>query len=493
MSLHNRPFSLWRCSALGIGLLALSAAVPLPVTAGPATAMTRIGIIPATNPFALTDAIDISPKLELLQGSTPERTPAGEQATEQPSVWAVNPEVTVGTARVDASSLLLPGAPAWLRDQLAERVLGSLINPLDEITFTRDQLLPRLGATAQWLAIPARVVVRRKGDVLEGEALRERVVAACKSRLIGIPDDQIRIDLNRLPRSLRLPSPAGQVSVTPMSTANLGLVLHQVEVRCQGGERIQQVVQTDVWLEIPAGKLRRLMKRGEIIAESDIEPSLIKVRNRDNLAFVPAADAIGRTLTHYKSPGTLLRRDDLENPPDTPNHAALSQGSQPTSADAVAGPVDPEAGAHAGVPAVAGVDALGTLINQNPAPVAAAAPTTGHTAPAWSAARAQTRDEFAPSMVQTGRPLSADNGATSAMAAVRRGTTAPAGKAGSPLVRQGETVEFTVKSGSLALKVRARALQTGQLGETIRLTNLANNRPITGTVVGKGKVEHETE
>ncbi|HOT28226.1 MAG TPA: flagella basal body P-ring formation protein FlgA [Candidatus Ozemobacteraceae bacterium] len=61
---------------------------------------------------------------------------------------------------------------------------------------------------------------------------------------------------------------------------------------------------------------------------------------------------------------------------------------------------------------------------------------------------------------------------------------------GEYLVKNGEQVEFTVKSGSLCLVVPAKALQNGRAGESIRLLNLQNKRPIKGIITAEGKVEH---
>lgn len=58
------------------------------------------------------------------------------------------------------------------------------------------------------------------------------------------------------------------------------------------------------------------------------------------------------------------------------------------------------------------------------------------------------------------------------------------------MVKNGDRVEFTVKTGSLCLVVPAKALQNGRAGESIKLLNLQNNRPIKGIIIAEGKVEH---
>lgn len=58
------------------------------------------------------------------------------------------------------------------------------------------------------------------------------------------------------------------------------------------------------------------------------------------------------------------------------------------------------------------------------------------------------------------------------------------------VIKTGETVEFFVKTGGLSLTVPAKALESGALGESIRLVNLQNHKPLFGKVISEGKVEY---
>ncbi len=56
------------------------------------------------------------------------------------------------------------------------------------------------------------------------------------------------------------------------------------------------------------------------------------------------------------------------------------------------------------------------------------------------------------------------------------------------LVRSGQTVRLTVESGSVRMTVLARALQSGKLGDPIKVRNMDSDRVITAIVTGRGEV-----
>ena len=58
------------------------------------------------------------------------------------------------------------------------------------------------------------------------------------------------------------------------------------------------------------------------------------------------------------------------------------------------------------------------------------------------------------------------------------------------IIKPGDSVDYTVKSGNLCLSVQAKAVNGGCVGDPIRLINLQNNRSIQGIIVGEGQVEH---
>lgn len=62
-----------------------------------------------------------------------------------------------------------------------------------------------------------------------------------------------------------------------------------------------------------------------------------------------------------------------------------------------------------------------------------------------------------------------------------------------PLVRKGDEVFVTLRTGAVIVSVAARARENGGLGERIWLENLQTHQLIRGTVRGKGKVAFPTE
>jgi len=60
-----------------------------------------------------------------------------------------------------------------------------------------------------------------------------------------------------------------------------------------------------------------------------------------------------------------------------------------------------------------------------------------------------------------------------------------------PVVRRGEQVTLTVRSGGLVLTASGAALDNGELGARIRVRNNSSQKDVSGRVVGPGKVDVE--
>lgn len=60
-----------------------------------------------------------------------------------------------------------------------------------------------------------------------------------------------------------------------------------------------------------------------------------------------------------------------------------------------------------------------------------------------------------------------------------------------PVVRRGELVTLTVRSGALVLSANGAALDNGGLGETIRVRNSSSQKEVLGRITGPGKVDVE--
>lgn len=193
-----------------------------------------------------------------------------------------------------------------------------------------------------------------------------------------------------------------------------------------GETAIRQIVQADVVKTIRAARLRRLAKRGECLSAADLAEETIRLRSDQPNPPVIIDQVIGKQLANYKSPGAMIRAGDLAAVCIPQKGKSGNAKNLSTTAKSVIEP-------HRESPALPG--------EVGPEPVA------------------DTHSD-------------------------------PATQAGNYLVKNGDKVEFTVKSGNLCLVVPAKALQNGHAGEAIRLLNLQNNRQIKGIITPEGKVEH---
>jgi flagella basal body P-ring formation protein FlgA len=58
---------------------------------------------------------------------------------------------------------------------------------------------------------------------------------------------------------------------------------------------------------------------------------------------------------------------------------------------------------------------------------------------------------------------------------------------GRDLIRRGDTVRLVAQSARINVSILARALQTGKLGDHIRVRNLESNRALKALVTGPGE------
>ncbi|RCK77252.1 MAG: hypothetical protein OZSIB_3063 [Candidatus Ozemobacter sibiricus] len=262
----------------------------------------------------------------------------------------VRPAILVEGGRVDASVLVPETAPADLRQALARITLGQIPQPLGQLSLDRRDLERCLGPLAASLALPNRVQIRRRGDLLSVQDVLDRIHQICRQGLTDSEAAELTIDASRLPRSFVLPGPLQSFELEPMSSNRLGLRLFTITAQCDGGV-VRQIVQVDVARQIKAARLKRLARRGETLTAADLEEATVTQRTDSGTPLLRFAEAVGRCLTTYKSPGTLLRAGDVSleacqsaNAPTTPssNPAATAprNGRAPAAAAWVIKPGD---------------------------------------------------------------------------------------------------------------------------------------------------------
>jgi flagella basal body P-ring formation protein FlgA len=254
----------------------------------------------------------------------------------------VRPAILVEGERVDASVLVPETAPADLRQALARLTLGQIPQPLGQLSLDRRDLERCLGPLAASLALPNRVQIRRRGDLLSGQDVLDRIHQICRQGLADSEAAELAIDASRLPRSFVLPGPLQSFELEPMSSNRLGLRLFIITAQCDGGV-FRQIVQVDVARQIKGARLKRLARRGETLTAGDLEEVTVTQRTDSGTPLLRFAEAVGRCLTTYKSPGTLLRAGDVSlqafetaNAPSLPSShpaaAAPRSGRTPAAA-----------------------------------------------------------------------------------------------------------------------------------------------------------------
>ncbi len=234
-------------------------------------------------------------------------TPPAPAAT--PAV-PVRSAILVDAGRVDASVLVPESAPPDLREALARIPLGQILDPLGLISLDRSDLESRLGKLAARLTLPHRVQIRRRGNLLAGQDVLERIQQICRDGLPESEAAELTVDTARLPRSFVLPGPLQSFDLEPISSNRLGLRLFTITARCDGGTW-RQIVQADVARRVKAARLKRLARRGETLTADDLEEVTVTQRTDSATPLLRFEEAVGRCLGTYKSPGTMLRAGDV--------------------------------------------------------------------------------------------------------------------------------------------------------------------------------------
>lgn len=300
--------------------------------------------------------------------------------------------VLVKNGEIKADSLIKNEVDSQLLQELAAIKIGFIPDPLGELVIDRQTLQKKLGILAKNVTMPERVTIKRNGSILKGADVKARIIELCQKNSA----DQLEIDVSRVPQTMILPGNASEWAVNTSSNNILGMKLFALTAETDGGA-FRQLIQVKVSRQIEAAQLTRLAKPGELISEALIKPQKITIKS-DN-ASIPLlySEALGKSISRYKSAGTVLRNSDIATV-------------------------------------------------ENEAPVGAVHPVASNQARAAEKA--------------------------------------------SLLIKPGESVDFQVKTGTLSLKIPARAVSGGNAGDEITLINLQNKRRIKGVVTEKGTVEY---
>lgn len=329
----------------------------------------------------------------LLIGSSPAVWPAIPAISVSDNIPSFKSTVLVSNSEIKADLLIKNDVSDSIREELAAIQIGYIPHPLGELIIAKPELLKRLGKLANNADIPDKITIRRLGAILKGSLVGNKIKAMCQN---SIPGD-LSIDLSRIPTNFVMPGNIINWQVNTNSENDLGMKLYILTAQTDNGS-FRQLVQVKVSRFVEAAQVVKLSKPGEKIGKSMIRPQKIEVKS--DLSNVPMTytEALGKNLGRFKSPGTILRSNDISDKKENSIDYASSAKPESTS------------------------------------------PTTNN------------RDNW--------------------------------------LVKPGENVDFLFNSGTLSMKIPAKAVQGGQAGDEITLINLQNKRRIRGTITEKGKVEY---
>jgi flagella basal body P-ring formation protein FlgA len=222
----------------------------------------------------------------------------------------VKPSIVVAGPRVDASCLIGKNPPEILRKQLEKIPIGVISKPLGELQLNREELEKQLGAFSDHLEIPRKVKILRKGDLLPKKELISRIRTICLER--SDDPEHVQIDDSRLPERIVLPGSLKSWDIQPISTNTYGMVLLNLNIECDSG-KVKQIVQVEVSRVIRAAKVVRLLKKGEIITEKDVEMETVRVKSFAQKDLAKFDNIIGKQTISIKSPGSYLKIQDVAN------------------------------------------------------------------------------------------------------------------------------------------------------------------------------------
>jgi len=313
-------------------------------------------------------------------------------------ITALKSTVLVSSSEIKADCLIKSEASQELRDSLSAIQLGHIPDPLGELVLDKTDILRKLGNFAAGLAIPDRITIRRAGTMLKGSDIAERITALCRAN----GTDDLAVDLSRVPANIVLPGALQNWEINTNSDNTLGMRLFVLTAQTDGGP-FRQLIQVRVSQIVEAAELTRLARPGETISSNMIRKKKVEDKSDQSNIPVTYAEAVGKCLGRFKSPGTVLRSSDLSTGPSN---------------------------------------------------------------------------------------ICRNNDKSSIKPSVRNESIVTTSGRDAWVIKPGESVDFHFNSGTLSLKIPARAVQGGNEGDEITLINLQNQRRIRGVIKEKGRVEY---
>lgn len=228
-----------------------------------------------------------------------------------------------------------PAAPVALKsDSVVDGelvTLGDIFHGLEDKAATPIARAPepgeRIRLPARWLARVAQayrldwqprslyesVVVRRASTVVDGEVIRDAVLAVLRER--GL-EGELAVKLDGGEQRLRLPSAAAPtVAVTSLTyESRSGRFVAHLAAPDAEAPSVRATVTGEAVRMIEVPVLRRRVESGEVIGEGDIEWAAVRADRLARNGITEAEAVVGKTPRHGLRPDTVLRTSDVRRP-----------------------------------------------------------------------------------------------------------------------------------------------------------------------------------
>ena len=214
----------------------------------------------------------------------------------------------VNSCRVTADCILPNNCDPNLKTEFSNLQLGFIPKPLGQLFLTNKDLKRKIGIFANQIELPDSLLIKREGTILKRATIENKIKAICRAQLGN--SKKIEIDFSRIPNHLLLPGKIINWTITANSTNKLGMRLFQLNAKTNGGD-YRQLLQAKIVMLVQAAQLIRLARPGEKIDTNMVRSHLIKVKNMRARLPVSYKDVLGKSLSRFKSAGTILRASDI--------------------------------------------------------------------------------------------------------------------------------------------------------------------------------------
>ncbi|MGM0598380.1 MAG: flagella basal body P-ring formation protein FlgA [Candidatus Rifleibacteriota bacterium] len=214
----------------------------------------------------------------------------------------------VTRSSIKADCLIKSEASAAITGELTGIQLGYIPDPLGELVIEEKELREKLGKFANQFNLPEKVTIKRRGSILKGSVVKEKIKEFCQAK----SEDDLKIDISRIPTNIILPGNLIKWEIKPNSDNLLGMRLFNLSAETDGG-KFRQLFQVNVVKIIEAAQLNSLAKPGQKLTADMINKKPVEIASEHTNLPLTYQQALGKRLGRYKSPGTIVRNSDIFN------------------------------------------------------------------------------------------------------------------------------------------------------------------------------------